>query len=117
MSWRAVKRKSLLVAWTRGNPRNYYLHYSHDNAANSCPIDETEWAPLPIEFDYAHTHTHRAESRASRRILLEGGVERRHGGCTATSDCGVWGTMKIDFNAENYVICACYGLEWSGDTA
>lgn len=55
VSWRAVKRKALLVAWTRGNPRNYYLHYSHDNAANSCPIDETEWAPLPIEFDYAHT--------------------------------------------------------------
>lgn len=26
--------------------------------------------------------------------------------------------MKIDFNAENYVICACYGLEWarSGET-
>jgi len=26
----------------------------------------------------------------------------------ATID-GVWGKMKIDFNARNYVICACYG--------
>lgn len=69
MSWRAVKRKSLLVAWTRGNPRNYYLHYSHDNAANSCPIDETEWAPLPIEFDYAHTHTQGRIEGESENII------------------------------------------------
>lgn len=72
-----MKRKSLLAAWTRGNPRNYYLHYSHDNAANSCPIDETEWAPLPIEFGCAHTY--RAKSRASQGILL-GDVERRKDG-------------------------------------
>lgn len=113
---RAVRwGESLLVAWTRGNPRNYYLHYSHDNAANSCPIDETEWGHVAHWIDYAHKEV----SRASRRILLRGGSGRQgRKGSPATSDCGVWGTMKIDFNAENYVICACYGLEWarSGET-
>jgi len=33
-----------LDAWTPGNPRNYYLHYFDDNAANSCQI---EWNELP----------------------------------------------------------------------
>lgn len=31
----------------------------------------------------------------------------------ATID-GVWGKMKIDFNARNYVICACYGHAGTG---